>query len=75
VPLLAVSAVAVEFGDTRLLGGVTFTVARGDKWGIVGRNGSGKTTLLHILADKLQPSSGTVARAARLRTSVMEQHR
>jgi ATP-binding cassette subfamily F protein 3 len=75
VPLLAVSAVAVEFGDTRLFGGVTFTVARGDKWGIVGRNGSGKTTLLHILADKLQPSSGTVARAARLRTSVMEQHR
>jgi ATP-binding cassette subfamily F protein 3 len=65
----------VEFGGTRLFGGVTFTVARGDKWGIVGRNGSGKTTLLHILADKLQPSSGTVARAARLRTSVMEQHR
>jgi ATP-binding cassette subfamily F protein 3 len=75
VPQLAVSAAAVDFGGTRLFGGVTFTVARGEKWGIVGRNGSGKTTLLHILADKRQPSSGTVARAAGNRMSVMEQHR
>ena len=75
MPQLALSAVAVDFGGTRLFGGVTFTVARGEKWGIVGRNGSGKTTLLHILADKRQPSSGTVARAAGNRMSVMEQHR
>ncbi|MFL5517396.1 MAG: ATP-binding cassette domain-containing protein, partial [Gemmatimonadales bacterium] len=28
-----------------MLGEVTFTVARGEKWGIIGRNGSGKTSL------------------------------
>jgi ATP-binding cassette subfamily F protein 3 len=75
VTQLAVSAVAVEFGDTRLFGNVTFTVTRGEKWGIVGRNGSGKTTLLRILAGKAGPSAGTVARAGSLRVSVMEQHR
>jgi ATP-binding cassette subfamily F protein 3 len=72
---LAVSDAAVEFGGTRLLGGVTFTVSHGDKWGIIGRNGSGKTTLLRILAGRQEPTSGTVARAAGLRVSVMEQHR
>jgi ATP-binding cassette subfamily F protein 3 len=75
MPQLAVSDAAVEFGGTRLLGGVTFTVSHGDKWGIIGRNGSGKTTLLRILAGRQEPTSGTVARAAGLRVSVMEQHR
>jgi ATP-binding cassette subfamily F protein 3 len=75
VTQLAVSALAVEFGGTRLFGGVTFTVTRGEKWGIVGRNGSGKTTLLRMLAGRARPSAGTVARPAGLRISVMEQHR
>ncbi|HEU5171150.1 MAG TPA: ABC-F family ATP-binding cassette domain-containing protein [Gemmatimonadales bacterium] len=72
---LAVSGVAVEFGGARLFGDVTFTVARGQKWGIIGRNGSGKTTLLRLLTGEAQPSAGTVARAPGLRLSVMEQHR
>jgi ATP-binding cassette subfamily F protein 3 len=72
---LSLSAVAVEFGATRLFDEVTFTVARGDKWGIIGRNGSGKTTLLRLLTGEANPSRGSVARAAGLRFSVMEQHR
>ena len=72
---LALSAAAVEFGGMRLFGDVTFTVTRGDKWGIIGRNGSGKTTLLRILAGETEPTVGAVARSASLRVSVMEQHR
>jgi ATP-binding cassette subfamily F protein 3 len=72
---LAVSGVAVEFGATRLLSDVTFTVVRGDRWGIVGRNGTGKTTLFRLLTGEQDPTSGTIARATGLRFSVMEQHR
>jgi ATP-binding cassette, subfamily F, member 3 len=67
--LLAVS------GATRLLSDVTFTVIRGDRWGIVGRNGTGKTTLFRLLTGEQDPTSGTIARATGLRFSVMEQHR
>jgi ATP-binding cassette subfamily F protein 3 len=72
---LALAGVAVEFGATRLLTDVTLTVARGEKWGIIGRNGSGKTTLLRLITGESEPSAGTVARVSGLRFSVMEQHR
>jgi ATP-binding cassette, subfamily F, member 3 len=72
---IALSAIAVEFGSTRLLTDVTLTVARGERWGIIGRNGSGKTTLFRIIAGEAEPSAGTVARASGLRHSMMEQHR
>ena len=46
---IAMSGVAVEFGDTAILTDVTFTVASGEKWGIIGRNGTGKTTLFNLV--------------------------
>jgi len=72
---LSISGVSVEFGATVLLSDVTFTVARGDRWGIVGRNGSGKTTLFRLITRELEPTRGTVSRVPNLRISVMEQHR
>ena len=75
VTQLALAGIAVEFGATRLLGDVTLTVTRGERWGIIGRNGSGKTTLFRIITGETAPSAGTVARAGGLRVSVMEQHR
>jgi ATP-binding cassette subfamily F protein 3 len=65
----------MEFGATRLLTNVTFTVSRGEKWGVIGRNGSGKSTLFRLVTGELEPTRGTVSRASGLTTSVMEQHR
>ncbi len=39
---------------------VSFSVARGQTVGIVGRNGSGKSTLLQLICGTLSPTSGTV---------------
>jgi ATP-binding cassette subfamily F protein 3 len=72
---LAVAGVAVEFGRTVLFQDVTFTVERGQRWGIIGRNGSGKTTLINILAGLSEPSRGVVSRATGLRVAVLDQHR
>ena len=69
------SEVAIDFGATRLLDDVSFTISRGQKWGIIGRNGSGKTTLFRLLNGEMAPSAGTVARVSGLRTSAMDQHR
>jgi ATP-binding cassette, subfamily F, member 3 len=75
VTQLSFANVAMEFGATRLLGNVTFTVSRGEKWGVIGRNGSGKSTLFRLVTGELEPTRGTVSRASGLTTSVMEQHR
>src|SRR6266511_3081053 len=72
---IAFAGVGVDFGDTTLFSNVSFTVAPGERWGIVGRNGSGKTTLFRLLTGELEPTRGTIARAPRLRVSLLEQHR
>ena len=72
---LQISNVAVEFGATRLFQDVTFTVAAGERWGIVGRNGTGKTTLFRLITGEMQPTRGTVVRQSGLRVSLLDQHR
>lgn len=39
---------------------VSFTVAKGETVGIVGRNGSGKSTLLQLICGTLNPSGGDI---------------
>jgi len=72
---IAMSGVAVEFGDTTILRDVTFTVTAGEKWGIVGRNGTGKTTLFNLVTGMLEPTRGAVIRSPGTRITLLEQHR
>jgi len=44
---------------------VTFSVGRGEAFGIIGANGSGKSTLLRLVAGIIQPTSNS-APASRL---------
>ena len=43
------------------LSGVSFEVAPGDSFGVIGGNGSGKSTLLKILSGLLKPTKGKVS--------------
>jgi len=75
VTQIGFSGVGVDFGATTLFSDVSFTVAPGERWGIVGRNGTGKTTLFRLLTGELEPTRGSIARASALRVSLLEQHR
>jgi ABC-type polysaccharide/polyol phosphate transport system ATPase subunit len=47
--------------EVEALRDVSFTVERGEAFGVVGSNGSGKSTLLKLLAGTSQPTSGSLA--------------
>jgi len=75
VTLLSVSNVGVSFGATELFKDITFTVADGERWGIIGRNGAGKSSIFKIIIGELQPNVGSVARKPGLRHALLDQHR
>ncbi|MGE5374193.1 MAG: ATP-binding cassette domain-containing protein, partial [Bacteroidota bacterium] len=47
--LITISSLSKSFGAEDLFAGVTFSVAKGARFALVGPNGIGKTTLLRIL--------------------------
>ncbi|HEY8514264.1 MAG TPA: ATP-binding cassette domain-containing protein [Candidatus Binatia bacterium] len=47
-----------SYGDTLALDGLSFTVRRGEIFGLLGPNGGGKTTLFRILSTLLAPTGG-----------------
>lgn len=48
-----------SFGDNEVFSNFGFELERGDKVGVIGNNGRGKTTLIKMLAQKLEPTSGS----------------
>ncbi len=48
------------------LDSVSFTVGRGEAFGVIGANGSGKSTLLKLVAGLFKPTSGRLAVAGRV---------
>ena len=56
-----------------VIAGLTTTITRGDKVGIIGPNGSGKTTLLRLLLGQVPPQEGTVRHGTNLEVAYFDQ--
>jgi ATPase subunit of ABC transporter with duplicated ATPase domains len=64
---LTVTGLAKAFGTEVIFSDVTFDVARGDVFLVLGLNGAGKTTLLRALAGVHTPDAGTVKMGANVK--------
>jgi iron complex transport system ATP-binding protein len=58
--VLEVNHVSYHYYRKQVLHDVTFTVAKGEVFGILGPNGSGKTTLLKLLSKELLLQNGSI---------------
>jgi len=58
--ILEVKNIGKSFHARKILGDVSFTVAKGAIVAITGENGVGKSTLLNIIIGWLKPDCGTV---------------
>jgi iron complex transport system ATP-binding protein len=59
-PVLQISNLRIQRGETIILGDVSWRIERGEHWVILGANGSGKTSLLSALAGYLETTSGEI---------------
>ena len=67
--------VGVCYGERVLVQGLSATILRGDKVGLIGPNGCGKTTLLKLILGELEPGSGKVRRGTKLQVAYFDQMR
>lgn len=58
-PAIDVSSVTKSYVDVTALDNVSFTVERGEMFGLIGPDGSGKSSLYRILATLTAPDAGT----------------
>ena len=73
--LVVAQQLGKTLGGRTIVQGLDFRLGPGHRLGLLGPNGSGKTTLLRLIAGTLEPDTGTLTRAEKLRVVSFEQHR
>jgi len=71
--IVELDSVSKAFGPRQIISKFTYTVAPGERLGIVGPNGAGKSTLVNILTGRLVPDSGTVDIGTTVQFGVFDQ--
>ena len=73
IPYLDVQNLTKRFGAQVLFENISFSIAEGQKVGLVARNGMGKSTLMSVLMDKEGYESGSIIYRRDLKLGFLEQ--
>ena len=73
IPYLDVQNLTKSFGALLLFEDISFSIAEGQKVGLIAKNGTGKSTLLSILSGKEGYDSGSIIFRRDLRVGMLEQ--
>ena len=73
IPSLDVQNLTKRFGAEVLFDNISFSIAEGQKVGLVARNGTGKSTLMSVLMDKEGHESGDIIYRRDLKVGYLEQ--
>lgn len=71
--ILDVQNVSKRFGAHELFANLSFSIAEGQKVGLIARNGTGKSTLLSILTGRESQDEGAIVYRNGIRTGYLEQ--
>ena len=73
-PIVSLDGVSVGYGDRVVLHRLNLRIDQDDRIALLGRNGQGKSTLSKLLAGRLEPMEGRIARSGKLRIGYFAQH-
>ncbi len=73
IPYLDVQNLTKRFGAQVLFENISFSIAEGQKVGLVARNGTGKSTLMSVLMDKEGHEGGSIIYRRDLKLGFLEQ--
>lgn len=71
--IVELEKVSLAFGARTIISDFTYTMAPGERLGIVGPNGAGKSTLTNLITGRLAPDSGTVDIGTTVQFGVFDQ--
>lgn len=64
----------LSYSGLSILEGVSFSIQKGEKCGLIGRNGSGKSTLFRLMIGQEKPDEGTLSIPKGYRIGHLQQH-
>lgn len=71
--LWAAEELSLSIGRQTLYDNTEFSIAGGERVGLVGRNGSGKSTLFRLITGEELPGGGSITRTRELRVALLPQ--
>lgn len=72
--MIKLSDIGISFAGHFLFEGVSLTLQKGERCGLIGRNGSGKSSLIRIMTGEMEADRGSVSIPKNYRIGYLEQH-